>query len=537
MWLILSFTVLTLYLNHAIAERRQLLSPNGVPEWLLIVNSECNCDETLEDLEEFDDFLNHKIITVRNKCFIEFEATYETVNDIVDELGDECIQSIEANEEIKISDNETITDAPHWHLDRIDQINKELDNEPFKTNFSDIDQVPVNVFIIDTGINTEHEAFDGRAVNGENFVNDISGDDNGHGTHVAALVGGNGFGVATNSTLVSVKVLDSEGLGSTFSILNGIQYAVDYDDSVHAVLVLSLGGWYSEILNEAVEEASNDPNTEVVVAAGNFAMDACYFSPASAKGSVITVGSINQNDQRSQFSNFGKCVDIWAPGTSVVSAAHDSINGTAIFSGTSMSAPIVAGVVASLSGLSTNELKAHLLENYAVDLTTFHTLTPKPLAINLVQTNMVPEDVPNRDDEDKEEVDSDFVICSAQRCTRNFNSIDFLIWEMQATVTRFRKKDNLCDTKDSDTAENTMIVAKLSTKCSVEDQIYNAADMGARGVLFYVKGWKQKKRMEKISRETYVAYTADITAIIVHRGFAKRISDGDFVSIIEIEGK
>ncbi|KFY39745.1 hypothetical protein V495_05756 [Pseudogymnoascus sp. VKM F-4514 (FW-929)] len=205
------------------------------------------------------------------------------------------------------------------------------------------------VYVVDTGIYIEHDEFEGRATWGKNFIEGSPDtDENGHGTHCAGTIGGASFGVASKASLVAVKVLDGDGSGSNSGVIAGIDF-VGSDSKGKGVLSMSLGGTFSEAVNSAVE-STIAAGVTVVVAAGNDGADASDYSPASAPN-AITVGAIDNTDARASFSNFGKVLDVFAPGVDVKSAWIGSKSATNTISGTSMATPHVAGLAAYLIGL------------------------------------------------------------------------------------------------------------------------------------------------------------------------------------------
>jgi subtilisin family serine protease len=201
------------------------------------------------------------------------------------------------------------------------------------------------VYVLDSGIRATHTEFTGRIGNGTDTINDgQNGNDcDGHGTHVSGIIGGTTYGVAKNVTIHPVRVLNCEGISSGSSVISGIDW-VTANRIFPAVANMSLGGGYSTAFNNAVANSSAQGIT-YVVAAGNESNDACDFSPASTP-TAITVGSTTIGDSQSSFSNFGTCVDVFAPGSQILSAYKNSDTSAATASGTSMSAPHVAGAAA-----------------------------------------------------------------------------------------------------------------------------------------------------------------------------------------------
>jgi hypothetical protein len=228
-----------------------------------------------------------------------------------------------------------------WGLDRVDQRDLPLD-KVYQPNFGNGGK-GVTAYVIDTGIQISHEEFGGRARFGMNAIEDSNEDCNGHGTHVAGILGGNTYGVANKVDLVAIKVLDCEGGGSISGIIKGIDFILG-DATSPAVANLSLGAGKNELLDTTVKKLVTAGIT-TVVAAGNENSDACNSSPAS-EPSVITVASTNEDDARSSFSNWGRCVDIFAPGGQITSAWIGGDSAINTISGTSMSSPHVCGAAA-----------------------------------------------------------------------------------------------------------------------------------------------------------------------------------------------
>ena len=203
----------------------------------------------------------------------------------------------------------------------------------------------VTAFILDTGIREDHSEFSGRVLPGFSVINDGNGttDCNGHGTHVAGIVGGRLYGVAKQVTLVPVRVMDCAGVGTVSGLISALEW-VGNTKQRPAVANVSMGGAASSALNTAIA-ALVAKGVTVVVAAGNKGIDACKASPASAPN-VISVGATNKEGALARYSNFGPCVNIFAPGFEVTSAWHTSDSATKTLSGTSMASPSVAGLAA-----------------------------------------------------------------------------------------------------------------------------------------------------------------------------------------------
>ncbi len=228
-----------------------------------------------------------------------------------------------------------------WGIDRIDQRARPLSGTyTYTTTASN-----VTAYIIDTGIQASHSQFGGRAAAAYDYAGGSGADCNGHGTHVAGTIGSATYGVAKGVKLRGVRVLDCSGSGSTSAIVAGIDWVRTHAVKP-AVANMSLGGGFSSSLNTAATNLANS-GVFLAVAAGNESQDACNVSPASASG-TLTVAASTSTDARASYSNYGGCVDVYAPGSSITSTWINS--GTNTISGTSMASPHAAGVAALYKG-------------------------------------------------------------------------------------------------------------------------------------------------------------------------------------------
>lgn len=268
----------------------------------------------------------------------------------VDEAGakqlaaDPAVEYVQRDGVIRISD--TQTNPPSWGLDRIDQRNLPVDSSYTYPNGAPT----VHAYIIDTGIRFSHSTFGGRATSGRDTVdNDNDATDcQGHGTHVAGTVGGSQYGVAKNVQLVGVRVLDCSGSGTTAGVAAGIDW-VTANAIKPAVANMSLGGGADATLDAAVRNSIASGVT-YAIAAGNGDVfgnpqNACNYSPARVS-TAITVGATQSTDARASWSNYGTCLDIFAPGVGITSSWYSSDTATNTISGTSMATPHVAGAAA-----------------------------------------------------------------------------------------------------------------------------------------------------------------------------------------------
>lgn len=226
-----------------------------------------------------------------------------------------------------------------WGLDRVDG---SVDGS--YTYLSD--GAGVRIYVVDTGVDASHSDFSGRVSDGFDAFNQNldQADCNGHGTHIAGIIGGSVYGVAKTATIVPVRVLNCSGQGTTSTLTAGINWILsNHPAGQPAIINMSLGGPKDNAVNAATSRLV-EAGMVVIAAAGNSTLDACTFSPASTPG-VISVGSINEQDARSPFSNWGDCVGIFAPGSKITSTA---IGGSfSQKSGTSQAAAFVSGAMAT----------------------------------------------------------------------------------------------------------------------------------------------------------------------------------------------
>ena len=250
------------------------------------------------------------------------------------------VVAVELDTPVRISETQS---PAEWGLDRIDQRALPLSNSYTYPNTA----AGVTAYVLDTGIMAGHTDFGGRVRSGYTAIGDGRGttDCHGHGTHVAGTLAGNTYGVAKRAGLVPVRVLDCTGNGSTSEIVAGLDWvAADHAAGAPAVANVSLGGPANSMLDAAVRAVIADGVT-VSVAAGNDNTDACGPSPARV-AEALTVAASTRSDARAGYSNYGDCVDLFAPGDGIRAAGTADNAATRIMSGTSMAAPHVAGAAA-----------------------------------------------------------------------------------------------------------------------------------------------------------------------------------------------
>jgi subtilisin family serine protease len=276
-----------------------------------------------------------------------FHASGLTAQEARRLAADNKVAKVYQNQRIHTTGTQT---SPPWGLDRIDQKSRTLNK---KYTYPAGAGKGVTAYVIDTGVRISHKDFGGRASYGYDAVDKdkTAQDGNGHGTHVAGTVAGTKYGVAKKAKVVGVRVLDNSGSGTTALAVDGVDW-VTKNHKGPSVANMSLGGNKDAALDAAVKRSVSSGVT-YAVSAGNESSDSNTASPARVP-QALTVAASDKTDKQAAFSNYGKLVDLYAPGVNIVSASNKSNTGTATMSGTSMASPHVAGAAAVyLSGHKT----------------------------------------------------------------------------------------------------------------------------------------------------------------------------------------
>lgn len=327
-----------------------------------------NLEHNVEHLATIN---SHTVYKTSLRNYKLYQNTLESLYDIEED------QVVTLDLDVSSHDDEITLGQTPWHLDRITKRALPLDgtfqySEPGSCHRNS--KLEINTYIVDTGIDVSHPEFQGRATWLANFADDKQDTDgNSHGTHCASLVGAKTYGSCKDARLFAVKVLNSQGSGSYSGIISGLDFVYKRhleqsakNPNVRSIMSMSLGGGKSMAINRAVENMLKSNTMYVVVASGNENSDACNTSPASAKG-VLTVNAMGRDDSRAYFSNYGPCSDIYSPGVDIESAVPG--NKTAVYSGTSMSTPVLAGVLNHFVDMYPNMNMAQIKQKMLSDAT------------------------------------------------------------------------------------------------------------------------------------------------------------------------
>lgn len=331
-------------------------------KWI-VVGKDGSCDEILNRVA-FSVSSTPTVLTVDQfaqnvGCLATLWGSDETAQQI------ERVDGVEAvSEDQEVQAEYTYT----WGLDRIDQEELPLSKTRFKTPYTGLGQ---DIYILDTGVYPDHVELKGRVQTGKDLINEKPKTDNhGHGTHCAGTAAGAKVGAAPEATIIPVKVLNARGVGSISGVIKGIDWCLGNAGNKPSVFSLSLGSSKNQVLDRTIRAAGQAGHI-VVSAAGNKGSDACNYSPARSGGDavatgVFTVGATTSRDQTAYYTNWGRCVDIFAPGSSITSAGHRRENEYTVKSGTSMATPHVAGVAATMLEKHKGNKNAAIVEIFEI---------------------------------------------------------------------------------------------------------------------------------------------------------------------------
>ncbi|KZT61162.1 hypothetical protein CALCODRAFT_491561 [Calocera cornea HHB12733] len=341
--------------------------------YIVVFKKEASVDQITSHLSLLQQFTSRNPLTAEDEGGIQhFWDGSAGVKGYAGRFSEATLDSIRMQPEIDYVEKDQVVhtqgdvvkerNAP-WGLARISH-RPALRLSTFKEYIYDEDGgAGVDVYVIDTGVRIDHVEFEGRAKWGQTFVDDGDYDGNGHGTHCSGTIASRTYGVAKSANIIAVKVLGANGSGSMSGVVSGVNWAASQASKKLAeakaeliktgstkhkgsVANMSLGGGKSKVLDAAVNGAV-EAGMHFAVAAGNDNKDACDYSPAAAE-LAVTVGASTLADQRAYFSNFGKCVDVFAPGLNILSTWATSNISTNTISGTSMASPHTAGLLAYL---------------------------------------------------------------------------------------------------------------------------------------------------------------------------------------------
>ncbi|KAG7664923.1 uncharacterized protein J8A68_001561 [[Candida] subhashii] len=373
-------------------------------EWVALTHA-----NSLQGVEESDPFFSSTKDFKTEGGIIDSFAIDKLLTGYYGYFMDETIEVIRRNPLVKFVEKDSMVYANEfevnkgspWGLARISH-RKPLSLGSFDQYLYDNEGGEgVTAYVIDTGVNINHVEFKGRAIWGATIpTGDTDTDGNGHGTHCAGTIGSDAYGVAKKANIVAVKVLRSNGSGSMSDVVKGVEFAAKAHQQESkagkkgfkgSTANMSLGGGKSPALDLAVNAAVK-AGLHFAVAAGNENQDACNTSPASAE-LAITVGASTISDFRAYFSNYGKCVDIFAPGLNILSTYIGSDSATAYLSGTSMASPHICGLLSYYVSLQPGSDSEFFVATDGV--------SPKQLKKNLIAYGTegvlsdIPADTPN----------------------------------------------------------------------------------------------------------------------------------------------